>query len=89
MKLTFESHASSATVAAALKEARRQLEAQRTHYARMVEKGELKGVEAESRMFAQKVVVGIVSEVLTATKEAEDARANFGAEEDYDGPLGD
>ena len=73
MRVTLTVAASSATLLAALREARRQQAAMDRHYGAMMARGDITGAEAEKRLFAQNVIVQALADLARAVAEEERA----------------
>ena len=78
MRITLDIHASSATLALAVRELRRQYDAMAEKYPEMQRRGMISGKEAERRLFAQSVAVQALQEMASAVAGEERATEAFG-----------
>ena len=78
MRITLSVNASSATLMAALREAQRQKEAMDRHYDAMMARGDITGKEAETRLFAQTVILQALADLARAVADEERAADRFG-----------
>ncbi len=78
MRITLNVNASSATLALALRELKRQYDAMAEKYPQMQERGIITGKEAERRLFAQNVAVQALADLVRAVAEEERAAETFG-----------
>lgn len=82
MRITLDIHASSATLALAVRELRRQYDAMGERYPEMQRRGMISGKEAERRLFAQGVAVQALQEMAAAVAGEERATQAFGPRND-------
>ena len=82
MRITLDIHASSATLALAVRELRRQYDAMAEKYPDMQRRGMISGKEAERRLFAQNVAVQALQEMAAAVAGEERATQAFGPRND-------
>ena len=78
MRITLDIHASSATLALAVRELRRQYDAMGEKYPEMQRRGMISGKEAERRLFAQGVILQALADLVRAGAEEERATEAFG-----------